>query len=56
MRNTAGKEVTTIEALEKNELHPVPGVPPFVAACCNATYAATGKRARDLPITELGLS
>jgi isoquinoline 1-oxidoreductase beta subunit len=33
-----------------------PGVPPFVAAFCNAIYAATGKRARDLPITKLGLS
>jgi isoquinoline 1-oxidoreductase beta subunit len=33
-----------------------PGVPPFVAAFCNAIYAATGKRVRDLPITKLGLS
>jgi isoquinoline 1-oxidoreductase beta subunit len=33
-----------------------PGVPPFVAALCNAIYAATGKRVRDLPITKLGLS
>jgi isoquinoline 1-oxidoreductase beta subunit len=33
-----------------------PGVPPFVAAFCNAIYAATGKRVRDLPITKYGLS
>jgi isoquinoline 1-oxidoreductase beta subunit len=33
-----------------------PGVPPFVAALCNAIYAATGKRVRDLPISKLGLS
>src|SRR5438270_7621524 len=33
-----------------------PGVPPFVAAFCNAILAATGKRVRDLPITKLGLS
>jgi isoquinoline 1-oxidoreductase subunit beta len=33
-----------------------PGVPPFVAAFCNAVFAATGKRVRDLPITKMGLS
>jgi isoquinoline 1-oxidoreductase subunit beta len=33
-----------------------PGVPPFVAAFCNAVFAATGKRVRDLPITKSGLS
>jgi isoquinoline 1-oxidoreductase beta subunit len=33
-----------------------PGVPPFIAALCNAIYAATGKRIRDLPITNYGLS
>jgi CO/xanthine dehydrogenase Mo-binding subunit len=33
-----------------------PGVPPFVAAFCNAVYAATGKKVRNLPITNYGLS
>jgi isoquinoline 1-oxidoreductase beta subunit len=33
-----------------------PGVPPFIAAFCNAIYAATGKRVRDLPITNYGLN
>jgi isoquinoline 1-oxidoreductase subunit beta len=33
-----------------------PGVPAFVAAFCNAVYAATGKRVRNLPITNYGLS
>jgi isoquinoline 1-oxidoreductase beta subunit len=28
-----------------------PGVPPFVAAFCNAIYAATGTRVRDLPLS-----
>jgi len=33
-----------------------PGVPPFVAAFCNAIFAATGKRVKDLPISKLGLT
>ena len=33
-----------------------PGVPPFIAALCNAVYAATGKRVRELPLSKLDLS
>jgi isoquinoline 1-oxidoreductase beta subunit len=32
-----------------------PGVPPFVAAFCNAVFAATGKRVRDLPLSSNNL-
>ena len=32
-----------------------PGVPPFIAALCNAIYAATGKRVRELPLSRVDL-
>jgi isoquinoline 1-oxidoreductase beta subunit len=56
--NTAPHE--TYVHLVENDRPPAgigePGVPPFTPALCNAVFAATGKRVRDLPFSKLGLA
>jgi len=42
--------VHIIESTERPTGVGEPPVPPFIPALCNAIYAATGKRIRQLPI------
>ncbi|HYM78247.1 MAG TPA: molybdopterin cofactor-binding domain-containing protein [Candidatus Dormibacteraeota bacterium] len=49
-------DVQVVESLAPPAGVGEPGVPPFVPALCNAVYAATGKRVRELPLTRNGLS
>ncbi|MGH9356321.1 MAG: xanthine dehydrogenase family protein molybdopterin-binding subunit, partial [Terriglobia bacterium] len=48
--------VTLIESTAPPAGAGEPGVPPFIAAFCNAIFAATGKRVRELPLSRNKLS
>jgi len=55
--NEAPKQVNVY--IVENDAPPAgvgePGVPPFAPALCNAIFAATGKRVRELPLSKAGL-
>jgi isoquinoline 1-oxidoreductase subunit beta len=49
-------DVQIVESLAPPAGAGEPGVPPYVPALCNAIYAATGKRVRELPLTRNNFS
>lgn len=55
MKDTPHMEVAIIENNEEPTGVGEPGVPPIAPAICNAIFAASGKRIRELPLSDHGL-
>lgn len=55
MKDIPHIEIHIIDNDEKPTGVGEPGVPPIAPAICNAIYAATGKRIRELPLSDHGL-
>lgn len=55
MHEMPAVEVTIVDSTERMGGAGEPGVPPVAPAVCNAIFAATGKRVRQLPLSHVDL-